>query len=177
MALGSYDRLRRLIITLVIAVLVTACSEGGGIVATASTVAEQESISEVACSASPNVARFPVALLDGPELNRDEFRLTAQGQVLEALFVGGEGEVEGGQYRQSEGFSIASESLVLGYVDGHPAFFFAIEGNDRVRGWGGCNTNMVRGDLVPAVDLTEPVGNRTVLDGGTVPVTGQEPAS
>lgn len=80
-----------------------------------------------------------------PELTSDQFLDTPQGETLDAFFNGGPGEVEGGGYLEADGFSIVSESYVLGYRDGLPISDFRLDGTD-VRGWGGCRSVLVRGN-------------------------------
>jgi hypothetical protein len=109
---------------------------------------------EVACSTAA-VTRFPATLLEGPESSRDEFRDTPAGAALEAFFVGGPGAPEGGQYLDADGFSIVSDSLVLGYRGRLPESFFALE-NGQVAGWGGCSPTRLTDGLVAA--RWQPVG-------------------
>lgn len=73
--------------------------------------------------------------LQGPELTKEEFLATGVGRVLESTFIGGDAEAENYGYVLSEGFSIVSDSLVLGYRHGHLFSFFEVEG-DRVVSWG-----------------------------------------
>lgn len=100
----------------------------------------------VACSVAGGT-KFSSSFLNGPELSREEFADTPVGAELDAFFVDGPGAPEGGQYQNAEGFSIVSDSLVLGYSDRLPDSFFVIEGGD-VAGWGSCSPNLVSDDLV-----------------------------
>lgn len=101
---------------------------------------------EVSCSLGSG-PHFAKSYVDGPEMTRDEFRVTPQGEALEAFFVGGYGEVEAGPYEDLDGFSIVSDSYVLGYQDRVPIQDYSLKGND-VRAWGGCNPTLVHGDQV-----------------------------
>jgi len=91
--------------------------------------------------------RFPTSYLQGAEYDRAEFAATEIGGMLECFFVGGEGEPENQQYLGSAGFSVVSDSLVIGYQDDLPVTFFKLDG-DRVSGWGGCQPNLVSGNLI-----------------------------
>jgi hypothetical protein len=128
-----------LIVVAVSALLAAGC---GGSEATSD--AATGTTDSIACSANIHDVSFPARYLDGPELTRNELVETPPGQVLEALFVGGDAELEGGQYRESGGFSIVSDKLVLGYKDGVVTWFFALNEDGQVRSWGGCNPNHVR---------------------------------
>ncbi len=68
----------------------------------------------------------PVRYLAGPELTREEFLATDIGQILEATFIGGDAEAENFAYVRSDGFSIVSDSLVLGYRNGRPVSSFRL---------------------------------------------------
>lgn len=134
---------------------------------------------EVACSVGGS-PRFPTRYLEGPDLTREGFAATDLGRILESFFVGGEGEPEGGQYGAAEGFSVVSDSLVLGYRAGLPFADFRIQ-DDSVAGWGGCNPTLVSGDLVayrwqPVLPVD--AETRTVLiqieGGGCVTDTGTQ---
>jgi hypothetical protein len=99
---------------------------------------------EVRCDAGS----CPVRYLQGPELTREEFLATDIGQILEATFIGGDAEAENFAYVRSDGFSIVSDSLVLGYRNGRPVSSFRLEGG-RVAGWGtgDGSARLVSGDL------------------------------
>ena len=134
-----------------------------------------DSSGDVACS-----VRFSSSFLNGPELSRDEFAETEVGAEMEAFFVDGPGAPEGGQYQRAEGFSIVSDSVVLGYVGLLPDSFFAIEGGE-LTGWGSCNLNRVSDDLVagrwePAgpVDIRARIISLRVEGGACVTDDGQE---
>jgi len=75
----------------------------------------------------------------------DEFRQTTQGRALEAFFVGGYGEIEAGPYAELDGFSIVSDSYVLGYRNGIPIMDYTLDGDD-IQQWGGCNPVLVYGN-------------------------------
>lgn len=111
-------------------------------------VSDADSSGDVACSSAGGTT-FSSSFLNGPELSRDEFADTSVGAVLEAFFVDGPGAPEGGQYERADGFSIVSDSLVLGYNGELPNSFFAIEDGD-ITGWGSCSPNLVSEDLVAA---------------------------
>jgi hypothetical protein len=76
-----------------------------------------------------------VRYLRGPELTPEQFLATDIGQTLDATFIGGDAALENGAYVASDGFSIVSESLVLGYRNGLPVSFFELEGR-RLMSWG-----------------------------------------
>lgn len=111
-------------------------------------VSGTDSSVEVACSSAGGTT-FSSSFLNGPELSRDEFRDTSVGAAIEAFFVDGPGAPEGGQHERADGFSIVSDSLVLGYNGELPDSFFAIE-DGEITGWGSCSPNMVSEDLVAA---------------------------
>lgn len=90
---------------------------------------------------------FSKVYMDGPELTPGEFQETPQGRALEAFFVGGYGEVEAGPYGDLDGFSIVSDSFVLGYRDGLPIMDYTLDGDD-IQQWGGCNPVLVYGNRV-----------------------------
>jgi hypothetical protein len=128
---------RRVAVPLVIALLVAAACGTG-------TPAGGER--EVACSVGGSI-RFPESFLQGPDQSRDRLAATVIGRVLDDFFMAGPGVDENDRYRDAEGFSPVSGTLVLGYVDGSPASYFTVE-DGRVSGWGGCSPNLVEGDLV-----------------------------
>lgn len=101
---------------------------------------------EVACSVVGSI-RFHTSYLDGAEYDGAEFADTEIGGILESFFVGGEGEPENQQYLGSDGFSVVSDSIVIGYQDDLPVTFFKLDG-DGVSGWGGCQPTLVSGSLV-----------------------------
>lgn len=101
---------------------------------------------EVACSVVGTI-RFPTSYLQGAEYDRAEFAATETGGVLESFFIGGEGEPENQQYLGSDGFSVVSGSLVIGYQDDLPITYFKLD-RERVSGWGGCQPTLVSGNLV-----------------------------
>lgn len=111
-------------------------------------VSDADSSGEVACSSAGGTS-FSSSFLNGPELSRGEFGDTSVGAVLEAFFVDGPGAPEGGQYERADGFSIVSDSLVLGYNGELPDSFFALE-EGEITGWGSCSPNTVSEDLVAA---------------------------
>ncbi len=108
-----------------------------------STLGAEEAVS---CSYGGG-SSFSKIYLDGPEMTPDEFRATPQGRALYAFFVGGEGEVEAGPFGDLDGFSIVSDSSVLGYRNGLPISDYIVDGDD-VRAWGGCNPTLVYGNRV-----------------------------
>jgi hypothetical protein len=77
---------------------------------------------EVACLTEG--VRFSASFLDGPLLARDESLATPVGQAFDAFFVRGPGREANRHYLSSEGFSVVSESLVLGYENGLPLLIF-----------------------------------------------------
>jgi hypothetical protein len=105
-----------------------------------------------ATDASPEVhcpdGACSVRYLTGPDLTRDQFLATDVGRVLESAFVGGDAEAENAAFLETEGFSVVSDSLVLGYRNGRPVSFFRLEGN-RVVSWGTGDggARLVSGDL------------------------------
>ena len=121
---------------LAIAVIASGCSVLGTLGAT----------EKVSCYVGGN-SPFAKSYLDGPEMTPDEFRATPQGAALEAFFVGGYGEVEAGPYADLDGFSMVSDSYVLGYRDGVPIMYYILDGTD-IEAWGGCNPTLVYGDRV-----------------------------
>jgi hypothetical protein len=110
-----------------------------------STVSD-EPMGEVGCGngASP---RFPMSFLDGPQLTPEEFELTPLGAEMKAFFEDGPGEVEDFVFAPSNGFSIVSDSLVLGYQDVLPDVEVSFE-SGRVTGWGTCPLVLANGDLI-----------------------------
>jgi hypothetical protein len=119
-----------------------------------------------------------VSYLDGPEYSRADFVDTETGSVLEAFFLGGEGEPENQQYLESDGFSQVSTSLVIGYRAGLPIAHFLLEGDD-IRGWGGCRPNLMSGDLVayrwqPAHPIDPELSVLPIVVEGGGCVTGSE---
>lgn len=141
---GVKNILNRVVLLLVILVLATSCGGSGGEPGRGG-----EPDAAVACSANVNDISFPARYLDGPELTGNDLLDTSAGQALETLFVGGDAAEEGGQFRESEGFSIVSEELVLGYKGGAVTWFFSMDENG-VRGWGGCNPTHARPNQVTA---------------------------
>jgi hypothetical protein len=110
------------------------------------TVGPPSESEQVACTVAGST-RFPTAFLDGPESSRDEFTATEIGRTLERFFTDGDGAPEDFLYLDAEGFSVVSDSLVLGYLDGLPFVVFGLDG-DRVTGHGSCHPNLVSGDRV-----------------------------
>ena len=101
---------------------------------------------KVSCSVGGGRAFDPI-YLDGPQMSTSEFVATPVGSVLRDFFVGGEGEPENGSFLRSDGFSIVSDSYVLGYRDGAPTADFFVDDGD-IQAWGGCNPTWVYGDRV-----------------------------
>jgi hypothetical protein len=101
---------------------------------------------EVACTVAGST-RFSTTYLDGPESSREGFIATETGRRLERFFTVGDGAPEDFLYLDAEGFSVVSDSLVLGYLDGLPFVVFGLDG-DRVTGHGSCHPNLVSGDRV-----------------------------
>jgi len=133
----------------------------------------------VACSVIGSI-RFPVDVLSGPELTREELAAEEVGRVLESFFVAGGGAEESGEYAEAEGFTVVSNELVLGYRDGDPISFFELDG-ESVAGWGGCQANRVDGDLVAERwYLTSPTESDAIIlpidvfGGGCVTNSGTE---
>jgi|GEM_PF-2464417 hypothetical protein len=118
------------------AVIASGCSVVGTLGAT----------EEVSCYVGGG-RHFAKSYVDGPEMAPDQFRTTPQGAALEAFFVGGDGEVESGPYAELDGFSVVSDSYVLGYRDGLPIQDYVLDGDD-VQQWGGCSPTLVHGDRV-----------------------------
>ncbi len=100
----------------------------------------------LACSVDGSL-RFPQAYANGPELTRDELLAVPIGRLLSGFSEGGGGPGETGPFEKATGFSVVSETLVLGYEDGGVASFFEVQAG-AVRGWGSCSPNLVRGDSV-----------------------------
>lgn len=166
------DALRSCLLVVVLGLVVSACGVPMEPAAEESDVpgSGDDSSGDVACSSAGGTT-FSSSFLNGPELSRNEFVDTQVGAGMEAFFVDGPGAPEGGQYERADGFSIVSDSLVLGYNGELPDSFFAIE-DGGITGWGSCRPNMVSGDLVAA--RWEPAGpinirGRTIslkVDGG-----------
>jgi hypothetical protein len=110
---------------------------------------------ELACSIT-GTTRFSSPFLQGPDLSPSEFAETDVGSTMEVFFTDGPGAPESTQYSKAEGFSIVSDSLVLGYQDGLPFSHFDIE-DGTVVGWGDCRPNLVADDLVAS--RWEPLGS------------------
>jgi hypothetical protein len=127
---------RILLATVAIALVASGCSFLG-------TLGAEEAVS---CSYGGG-SSFSKTYMDGPEMTPADFLGTPQGQALNAFFVGGEGEVEAGPFTELDGYSIVSESYVLGYRDGVPIQDYTLSGDD-VQQWGGCNPTLVYGDRV-----------------------------
>ncbi len=89
---------------------------------------------------------FDVRYTEGPELSPDEFLATPQGEILEAFFNGGPGEVEGSFYLQADGFSIVSGEFVLSYQGGELLGDFRIR-DGEIAGWGSCSPVLQASDL------------------------------
>lgn len=111
---------------------------------------------DVACSVTGH-PRFSSVFLEGAQLTKGEFTDTEAGKILESFFQDGEGSVEGAFYRNAQGFSMVSKSLVLVYDDTAPSWFVTVE-HGRVSTWGGCQPTRVSGRSVasrwsPAGDL------------------------
>jgi hypothetical protein len=137
---------------------------------------------EAACSVGGQ-PRFALTFLDGPHLTAEEFIQTEVGAELDTFFTEGPGAPEGFMYRDADGFSQVSETLVLGYANG--AIISHFEVDDPVGGWGTCTPTYVSGDLVagrwyPATAALDPDalvvpievgGGACVLEGGVEPVT------
>ncbi|MEN8040774.1 MAG: hypothetical protein ABFR95_04655 [Actinomycetota bacterium] len=96
--------------------------------------------------ASCGSTSFDLRYTEGPELTKDEFLDTTQGQILEAFFIGGEGEPENHNYLASDGFSIVDSEFILGYTDGRITSEFNLH-EDSIRGWGGCRPKLTTDDL------------------------------
>jgi hypothetical protein len=73
---------------------------------------------EVACL--PDGPRFPASYLDGPELTRTEFLATPVGRTVDRFFTPMPPSQARRAYRAAEGFTVVSESLVLGFQEGLP---------------------------------------------------------
>ena len=141
--------LRRVAVGLVMMLAASACGEPGpsGIPSEGTVPPAESVVSGVASGYSGcRLGEIPLVLLEGPELSRSEFRATELGAAFEAFFVGGEGEGEDFAYIDAEGFTVASESLVLGYENGVPASFFRLESGE-VSGWGQCGPLRVSGNV------------------------------
>jgi hypothetical protein len=100
---------------------------------------------EAACSVGGQ-ARFALSFVDGPRLTAEEFIATEVGAGVDTFFTQGAGVPEGFMYRDADGFSQVSETLVLGYADGAIIAYFEVD--DPVGGWGTCTPTYVSGDLV-----------------------------
>jgi hypothetical protein len=99
---------------------------------------------DIACSVGGFV-QFPKAMMDGPQLTREQFAETDTGKLLTSFFQ--TEEAEGAFFQTARGFSIVSKSLVLTYDGVVPSWYVIIQG-DRVTGWGTCGPTLVSGDLI-----------------------------
>ena len=97
---------------------------------------------EASCSG----IKFDLRYTEGPELTKEEFLATPQGAILEAFFVGGEGEPESDTFHAADGFSIVNQNFVLGYSERVVVSDFRLDGPD-LRGWGGCNAELAADEL------------------------------
>jgi hypothetical protein len=116
---------------------------------------------EVACL--PDGPRFLASYLDGPELTRAEFLATPLGQTVDGFFT----PMPPGQarraYRAAEGFTVVSDSLVLGFGDGVPTLL--VNPSDwTIHTVPGCYLRFVVGDWVATRwFLEEPVDADTTI--------------
>ena len=156
--------IRRLLLAAVSASLIASgCSFLG-------TLGAEEAVSCSYGGGSP----FSKIYMNGPELTPYKFQQTPQGRTLNAFFIGGYGEVEAGPYGELDGFSIVSNSYVLGYRDGIPIMDYTLDGDD-IQQWGGCNPVLVYGNRVASrwypdtpIDATATVLPIRVEGGGCV---------
>src|SRR3990172_1513632 len=102
---------------------------------------------EVACLAEG--IRFPASFLDGPQFTRDQFLATPTGHSFGAFFTRGPGQAANGPYLSAEGFSVVSESLVLGYSHGLPLLLLRPT-DVAIASFPDCLLTMVVGDAVAA---------------------------
>ncbi len=94
---------------------------------------------QLACSPDTAV-RFPATFVPGPRFTAAEFTVTTeQGRALAEFFRNGD---DISLYREAEGFSVVSDTLVLAYRDRVPSAFFLLEG-DRILEWGPCRPSLV----------------------------------
>jgi hypothetical protein len=100
---------------------------------------------DVGCSVGGGPS-FSREMLNGPQLTKEQFADTDIGKVVTFFFQEGGGAVEGGFFRDVQGFSIASKSLVLAYDDMAPSTFITVE-HGRVTSWGSCQPTMLSGNL------------------------------
>lgn len=98
-------------------------------------------VRQAACG--PEV-RFSESFLGGPDQNRERFAATAIGRIVDDFFTAGAGVATNAEYRDAEGFSPVSDSLVLGYRGGTVSAFFLVE-DGEVAGWGPCDPVVVEG--------------------------------
>jgi len=134
---------------------------------------------EVACLTER--VRFSASFLDGPLLARDEFLATPVGRAFDAFFVHGPGREGNTNYLSSEGFSVVSDSLVLGYEDGLPLLIFRPT-DVAIASFPRCVLTMAVGDALAARwVLKEPVDAGTtsvqiaVAAEGCITTSGTEP--
>lgn len=116
---------------------------------------------EVACL--PDGPRFLASYLDGPALSRDEFLATALGRTVDGYFATTAQGQAGQVYRAAEGFTVVSDSLVLGFGDGVPTLL--VNPSDwTVHTVPGCYLHFAVGDAVATRwFLEEPVDADTII--------------
>ncbi len=133
---------------------------------------------EVACL--PDGPRFSASLLDGPELTRTEFLVTPLGQTVDGFFTPMPPGRARRAYRAAEGFTVVSESLVVGFRDGLPTLLVN-PSDGTVHTVPGCYLAFVVGDgvatrwfLEQPVDADATTLHIGIAAGGCVTTTGTE---
>ena len=133
---------------------------------------------EVACL--PDGPRFSASYLDGPELTRDEFLATPLGQTVDGYFAPTPPSQARRAYRAAEGFTVVSDSLVLGFGDGLPTLLVNPSDGTVVQ-VPGCYLHFVVGDgvatrwfLEQPVDADTTILHLGVAAGACVTTTGTE---
>lgn len=120
----------------------------------------------MACSPDSPV-RFDASLLEGPRFTPAEFEITTEaGRALRAYFR----DVDAPPlYAEADGFTILSETVVLGYRDRTPTAVFFLEG-DRVVDWAPCHPRLIVGARVAVrwhpLDSPDP-------DASTLPIAAE----
>ena len=131
-----------------LAILMTTVTCAQGDTSTPAPSVAPGGVEELACSVAGH-PRFAATYLEGPELDRDAFMATTIGRTMDAFFASPEAAPEAGAYLAADGFSLVTDSYVLGYRDGLPFVDFQLA-DGRVSSWGECSPNRVDGDLVAA---------------------------
>ena len=161
---------------MIIALLAGGCGTGGGNIA-----GSQSGEAPLALSCGGTGEHFDASYANGPEMTPEDLATTEVGEALAAELVLGEAAVEGGSFRYATGFSVPSDTLVLGYQDGAISSAYVLDDDGNLRQWGGCNPTYVRGDQVAtrwlpsgAIETTATTVPINVSGGGCVTDTGTE---